>query len=431
MDTGFGMAPLSLSTLSGPTECEINVALFNEFFTNDKKKQISCPGRDRDDYFLGKGADGLILKVTRDTEVLALKVAEYETTDKAKRDRFFRESDLTKSVVSDHVIKIEEIVDTQSKLPGVKNNYIMTLLPFADCGDLLRIILDGDAFGIDDIDGVLSFGLQIAKGVKAISDMNIVHRDIRPENIFIRDGTTAMIADFGFAVKMPSSEGMAKGLSQTYIDPAAGNPAAKQYPKAGFMWSPKSDIYSLGVVFRTMVTVERGMYNDQNNQLAVKKALDKQPSNMPAETPQRLAWLVSQMTLLEPNDRPTIDEVIKGLEDAQKHASEVLKTQTPIRNDIKMTFEEFVQTIPSGQGLRQLLLTPRDLDDADPNNQLAVNLLLFGFVCLTVFILAGVAKTRPLLNTVTMSNHLKTSERRTAVSSPGLPPKVFVEDLKA
>ena len=92
----------------------------------------------------------------------------------------------------------------------------------------------------------VGISLQIASGLEAAHLNNIIHRDIKPQNILISKDGTAKVSDFGIAKAASSNTitGNAMG-SVHYISP--------EQARGGFS-DGKSDIYSLGVTIYEMLS---------------------------------------------------------------------------------------------------------------------------------------------------------------------------------
>ena len=91
---------------------------------------------------------------------------------------------------------------------------------------------------------------QIAHGLKSAHDINIIHRDIKTENVMINKDGRLKIMDFGLA-KIKSSEGITKTKGSlgtlSYMSPEQTH---------GIPADHRSDIWSLGVVFYEILTGE-------------------------------------------------------------------------------------------------------------------------------------------------------------------------------
>jgi calcium-dependent protein kinase len=86
---------------------------------------------------------------------------------------------------------------------------------------------------------------QIFSGLKHIHSLEIMHRDIKLENILIKDGNNLLIADFGLAAKKSQKFEYKKYGTPGYIAPEVLN--LKVY-------NEKLDVFSAGIVAYILLT---------------------------------------------------------------------------------------------------------------------------------------------------------------------------------
>lgn len=96
-----------------------------------------------------------------------------------------------------------------------------------------------------DVNEAVGIGVQIAQGMQAAHDNNIIHRDIKPQNIIISKEGKVKVTDFGIAKAATSNTITSNAMGSVhYISP--------EQARGGYS-DEKSDIYSLGVTLYEML----------------------------------------------------------------------------------------------------------------------------------------------------------------------------------
>ena len=203
---------------------------------------------------LGGGGMGVVyraqdLKLGRE---VALKfLAEAIASDPQALDRFTREARSAAALNHPNICTIYEIGEAEGQ-PYIA----MELLE----GGTLQQHIGGKALPLDR---ALDLGSQIAGALAAAHGKGIVHRDVKPGNVFITADGLAKVVDFGLA-KPAASRRAAAGSEETHLAPsddvtgqgsALGTVAYMSPEQArGEEIDPRSDIFSLGVVLYEMAT---------------------------------------------------------------------------------------------------------------------------------------------------------------------------------
>lgn len=224
-DNGIEFDPVPLDFLSPPSHPEL----------------LGRLGRYEIERVIGAGGMGLVLKGF-DAELhrpVAIKVlAPHLAHSAAARKRFAREAQATAAVIHPHVIPIHN-VETSDKLPYLVMSYIN--------GSSLQWYVDTN--GPLSIEDTLRIAMQTAAGMRAAHEQGLIHRDVKPANILLEEGTMRVVlSDFGLARTMDDAS-----LTRTGI--VTGTPHYMSPEQAGGdAIDLRSDLFSLGCVLYFMLT---------------------------------------------------------------------------------------------------------------------------------------------------------------------------------
>ena len=185
---------------------------------------------------IGRGAMGRVLLVEDDMvdEELIIKfMLPGLTVDKKSTERFKREVKYARRISHRNVIRVHDLL--------IKDGICAISMEYFRSRGLDSILKDGDAF---DLREGLKVLYQIASGMTAAHEQEVIHRDLKPSNVLINSEGHLKIVDFGIA-----SAGAAGEATLTQTGAIIGSPAYLAPERAiGSDADERSDIYSLGII---------------------------------------------------------------------------------------------------------------------------------------------------------------------------------------
>lgn len=197
---------------------------------------------------IGDGGMGVVYEARH--EVLGTSVAlKFLHADLAKRpgltQRFLQEARVSATIQSSHVTHVTDVDTAQDGSPYL----VMELLS----GQSLQSLLDrqGKLF----VDQAIDFTLQILAGLEAAHAMGVVHRDMKPDNVFVTNsagGPLLKLIDFGIAKLRASSE-FTKGLTRAGVVMGTPEYMAPEQLVSAHTTDHRADIYSVGVMLFEML----------------------------------------------------------------------------------------------------------------------------------------------------------------------------------
>jgi urea transport system substrate-binding protein len=270
---------------------------------------------------------------------VALKVLRPNIADASTRERFLREARALAALPPSHVVHLYAVGEANG-LPY----FAMERLR----GESLESRLQRDR-SLSVVEA-LRIAREAAEGLAVVHEHGLVHRDVKPANIWLESGPTGAfrqvkLLDFGI-VRDLSGEG---NLTQSFQ--VVGTPVYMASEQAsGEPVDGRTDLYSLGCVLYRMVTGRLPFDNAGPDTMAVlRAAIRGDTPKVREQAPQlspAVAELIEQLLSRQPADRPASAEVL--VERLRRLEQQEQQTLVDTR----------VLTRPGGPGRRR----PRSLD---------------------------------------------------------------------
>jgi serine/threonine protein kinase len=204
---------------------------------------------------LGQGGMGVVWAarhLTLDTEV-AVKVIRPErvTADPSLRARFEREARATARISHPHVVKIMDYGTVDDAVPFI----VMELLPGFSLADLLG---RGGRLSLATATSLVE---QVGSALECAHAHGIVHRDIKPHNVFITEGSrdhplSVKVLDFGVAKMLADADALDAGAALTETGLVIGSAPymSPEQLEGRRDVDARSDLWSLGVIVYEVLT---------------------------------------------------------------------------------------------------------------------------------------------------------------------------------
>src|SRR6202022_1058317 len=229
-------------------------------------------GRFRLEELIGAGGMSTVYRATDTTleRDVAIKLMHREiASDSAQLERFRREARSVARLSHPHIVTVIDAGEEPSPdgdHPEVGAPYIV--LEYVE-GETLKDLIRRE--GPLEIPQALAYAIEIARALGAAHERQIVHRDVKPQNVLIGDEGGAKITDFGIARTLTEEgltmDGRVLGTTD-YVSPeqALGQPVTGQ-----------SDLYSLGIVLYEMLTGQVPFRGDSPVAVAMKHVREEIP----------------------------------------------------------------------------------------------------------------------------------------------------------
>ena len=268
----------------------------------------SLAGRWQIEHELGRGGMGIVYAVVHADigKRAALKILHRKVfASSSHRDRTLTEARVVNQI--DHP-NIVDIFDTGT-LPDGRSYIVMERLDgcsLAEHAAKTKVLPDN----------AITILFQVCDALEAAHAVGVLHRDLKLDNVFLVDepGHRIKLLDWGIA------KIIAQEVSTTHKGQLAGTPQYVSPEQArGLKLTPKSDVYSLGVMAYQLFLEALPFDGDSAVEVLSMHlhAAPPLPRELWPDIPRPLEALLLAMLAKQPDDRPSLAEVTRSLEEIQ------------------------------------------------------------------------------------------------------------------
>lgn len=256
---------------------------------------------------LGRGGMGVVYLAydERLDRHVALKRVLVSDDDSQRRQRLRREARTAAQLTHPAIVQVFDLVEEDD------GDWIV--MERVAGPTLAQVLRDGPL----DVERTLDYGRQIAEGLAAAHSHDIVHRDLKTENVVVLADDRIKILDFGLAKRLvpPGGEGGESAL--TVAGQVLGTGRAMSPEQArGLEVGPRSDLFSLGILLYESLTGISPFRGESLYDTLARIATHQPPplAELVAGVPRELSDLVGALLRKAPELRPaSAREVVETL----------------------------------------------------------------------------------------------------------------------
>jgi len=225
-------------------------------------------------------------------EKVAIKILDKTKLDEKALRLLSQEIASMEKIVHPVIVRIFEVLETLTRV------YIVC--EYATSGELFQKIIRDGKFSESTAKMYYS---QILSGVQHLHENNIIHRDIKAENVFL-SGNHCKIGDFGFSIIVSERD--------QHLNTFCGSPpyAAPELFKADYYVGRYVDIWALGILLFFMTCGFMPFRADTVGKL--KRKILQGVFTIPDHISSHLRHLFTNIIQLLPSDRLTMKEIMCG-----------------------------------------------------------------------------------------------------------------------
>lgn len=194
----------------------------------------------------------------------------------------------------------------------------------------------------------VSIAIQVGRGIEAAHNKNIIHRDIKPQNIIISTEGKVKVTDFGIARAASANTISSDVMGSVHY-------ASPEQARNGFV-DTRSDIYSLGIVMYEMVTGRVPFDGDTTVAVAIQHLQEEMPNPtvFAQKTPISLEKIILKCAQKNPDRRyQSIEDLLNDLRKSLISPDEDFVFIAPLTDNAKtkVISEDELKQIKEGRSI--------------------------------------------------------------------------------
>lgn len=243
---------------------------------------------------------------------------------------------------------------------GSEDGLYYIVMEYVEGITLKTYISKKGALGYNEL---LSIMIQVGRGIEAAHNKNIIHRDIKPQNIIISREGKVKVTDFGIAKAVTSNTINADRMGSVHY----ASPEQTRNEQVTF----QSDVYSFGIVMYEACTGQLPYDGDTAVAVAIQHLQTEitPPSAIVADVPISVEKIILRATLKSPERRyDTMTDLLTDLKKALQNPYDDFVYIPPLESEMPQEMVKEVVTIPSDkeittESLKNILHPKKDDDD--------------------------------------------------------------------
>ena len=246
---------------------------------------------------IGKGAYSTVFKVRRkdDREIYALKQVKMQNLNEKEKNNALNEVRILASIRHPSIISYKEAFFNE-------DGSLCLIMEYADNGDLFQKIVKHQKTGKYLSENFIwNVFIQVTHGLKALHDLNILHRDMKCANVFLNIDGSVKLGDMN--VSKVAKDGLLYTQTGT---PYYASPEVWQDKP----YNNKSDIWSLGCVLYEAITLKPPFRADDMQGL-YEQVIKVQYTPIQTYYSKDLRYVIKQLLQIDPSKRPNCDQILK------------------------------------------------------------------------------------------------------------------------